>query len=37
MSENNFTHAHGLVGMFIEMTAADGQMESRTTTCWRSY
>ena len=27
MSENNFTHAHGLVGMFIEMTAADGQMD----------
>jgi uncharacterized tellurite resistance protein B-like protein len=27
MSENNFTHAHALVGMFIEMTAADGQMD----------
>jgi len=27
MSENKFTHAHALVGMFIEMTAADGQMD----------
>ena len=27
MSEKKFTHAHALVGMFIEMTAADGQMD----------
>jgi len=27
MSENKFTHAHALVGMFIEMTAADGKMD----------
>ena len=27
MSEKKFTHAHALVGMFIEMTAADGKMD----------
>lgn len=27
MSEKKLTFAHGLVGMFIEMTAADGQMD----------
>jgi|TARA_B100001094_G_scaffold332748_1_gene406255 uncharacterized tellurite resistance protein B-like protein len=27
MSENKFTQAHALVGMFIEMTAADGEMD----------
>jgi uncharacterized tellurite resistance protein B-like protein len=27
MSEKKFTYAHGLVGMFLEMTAADGQMD----------
>lgn len=27
MSEKKFTFAHGLVGMFLEMSAADGQMD----------
>ena len=27
MSGKKLTFAHGLVGMFIEMTAADGQMD----------
>ena len=27
MSEIKLTQAHALVGMFIEMTAADGQMD----------
>ena len=27
MSEKKLTFAHGLVGMFVEMTAADGQMD----------
>ena len=27
MSEKKFTHAHALVGMFIEMTAADGKID----------
>ena len=27
MSEKKLTFAHGLVGMFLEMTAADGQMD----------
>ena len=27
MSEKKLTFAHGLVGMFVEMTAADGKMD----------
>lgn len=27
MSEKKFTHAHALVGMFLEMTAADGKID----------